>query len=214
MSSGAVSPQLMLHAYAQGIFPMAENAEDPELFWVDPKRRGILPLDGFHISRSLRRFLHGHDITATLNCAFDRVLHHCADREETWINPTLHANYTALNEMGCCHSLEVWDNGDLLGGVFGIAIGGVFCGESMFSCRTNGSKVALAFLTTHLRNCGFGLFDTQFITDHSPNLWVRLKSAGLSIAADWQKLWPCPPPSPTQPLPNVHNVLQRRTQTS
>ena len=172
----------MLHAYAQGIFPMAENAEDHDLFWVDPKRRGILPLDGFHISRSLRRFLHGHKITATLNQAFDSVLQHCADREETWINPTLHANYTALNEMGCCHSLEVWDDGALLGGVFGIAIGGVFCGESMFSRRTNGSKAALAFLTTHLRNCGFALFDTQFITD--------------------------------QPLPDVHNVLQRRTQTS
>ena len=145
MSFGAVSPQLMLHAYAQGIFPMAENAEDRELFWVDPKRRGILPLERFHISRSLRRFLHGHNITATLNSAFDRVLQHCADREETWINPTLHANYTALNEMGCCHSLEVWDNGDLLGGVFGIAIGGVFCGESMFSHRTNGSKVPWPF---------------------------------------------------------------------
>jgi leucyl/phenylalanyl-tRNA--protein transferase len=100
MSFGAVSPQLMLHAYAQGIFPMAENAEDHDLFWVDPKRRGILPLDGFHISRSLRRFLHGHKITATLNQAFDSVLQHCADREETWINPTLHANYTALNENG------------------------------------------------------------------------------------------------------------------
>ena len=100
MSFGAVSPQLMLHAYSQGIFPMAENAEDDELFWVDPKRRGILPLDGFHISRSLRRFLLDHKITATLNHAFDRVLHHCADREETWINPTLHANYTALNEDG------------------------------------------------------------------------------------------------------------------
>ena len=126
MSFGAVSPQLMLHAYAQGIFPMAENAEDHDLFWVDPKRRGILPLDGFHISRSLRRFLHGHKITATLNQAFDSVLQHCADREETWINPTLHANYTALHEMGCCHSLEVWDNGALLGGVFGIAIGRVW----------------------------------------------------------------------------------------
>ena len=138
MSFEAVSPQLMLHAYSQGIFPMAENAEDDELFWVDPKRRGILPLDGFHISRSLRRFLLDHEVTATLNHDFDRVLHNCADREETWINPTLHANYTALNEMGCCHSLEVWDKGTLLGGVFGIAIGGVFCGESMFSSRTNG----------------------------------------------------------------------------
>ena len=213
MSFGAVSPQLMLHAYAQGIFPMAENAEDHDLFWVDPKRRGILPLDGFHISRSLRRFLHGHDITATLNCAFDRVLHHCADREETWINPTLNANYTALNEMGCCHSLEVWDNGDLIGGVFGIAIGGVFCGESMFSGRTNGSKVALAFLTTHLRNCGFGLFDTQFITDHLQTLGA-LEISRAQYRSRLAEALALPAAITDQPLPNVHNVLQRRTQTS
>ncbi|MDB4236401.1 leucyl/phenylalanyl-tRNA--protein transferase [Planktomarina temperata] len=213
MSFGAVSPQLMLHAYAQGIFPMAENAEDHDLFWVDPKRRGILPLDGFHISRSLRRFLHGHKITATLNQAFDSVLQHCADREETWINPTLHATYTALNEMGCCHSLEVWDDGALLGGVFGIAIGGVFCGESMFSRRTNGSKAALAFLTTHLRNCGFALFDTQFITDHLQTLGA-LEISRAQYRSRLAEALALPATITAQPLPDVHNVLQRRTQTS
>ena len=213
MSFEAVSPQLMLHAYSQGIFPMAENAEDDELFWVDPKRRGILPLDGFHISRSLRRFLLDHEVTATLNHDFNRVLHHCADREETWINPTLHANYTALNKMGCCHSLEVWDKGTLLGGVFGIAIGGVFCGESMFSSRTNGSKAALAFLTTHLRNCGFALFDTQFITDHLQTLGAVEISRALYRSRLAEALV-LPASITGQPLPDVHKVLQRRTHRS
>ena len=213
MSFGAVSPQLMLHAYAQGIFPMAENAEDRELFWVDPKRRGILPLDRFHISRSLRRFLHGHNITATLNQAFDSVLQHCADREETWINPTLRANYTALYKMGCCHSLEVWDNGALLGGVFGIAIGGGFCGESMFSRGTNGSKAALAFLTTHLHNCGFALFDTQFITDHLQTLGA-LEISRAQYRSRLAEALALPASITAQPLPDVHKVLQRRTQTS
>ena len=213
MSFEAVSPQLMLHAYSQGIFPMAENAEDDELFWVDPKRRGILPLDGFHISRSLRRFLLDHEVTATLNHDFDRVLHHCADREETWINPTLHANYTALNKMGCCHSLEVWDKGTLLGGVFGIAIGGVFCGESMFSSRTNGSKAALAFLTTHLSNCGFALFDTQFITDHLQTLGAVEISRALYRSRLAEALF-LPASITDQLLPDVHKVLQRRTHRS
>ena len=213
MSFGAVSPQLMLHAYAQGIFPMAENAEDHELFWIYPKRRGILPLDGFHISRSLRRFLHGHNITATLNQAFNSVLHHCADREETWINQTLHANYTALHEMGCCHSLEVWDNGALLGGVFGIAIGVVFCGESMFSRSTNGSKAALAFLTTHLHNCGFALFDTQFITDHLQTLGA-LEISRAQYRSQLAEALALPASITAHPLPDVHKVLQRKTQTS
>lgn len=116
----------MLHAYAQGIFPMAETATDPELFWVDPKRRGVFPLDGFHLSRSMRRFVQHHAITATLNADFEAVLFHCADREETWINPTLHANYTELYALGHCHSFEVWRDGALFGGVFGLTIGGAF----------------------------------------------------------------------------------------
>ena len=107
MSKRAVSSQLMLLAYAQGIFPMAETATDPELFWVDPKRRGIFPLNGFHISRSMRQFLQRNTITATLNTDFETVLFHCANREETWINSTLKTNYKELHALGQCHSLEV-----------------------------------------------------------------------------------------------------------
>ena len=213
MSLGAVSPELMLHAYAQGIFPMAETATDPELFWVDPKRRGVFPLDEFHLSRSMRRFMQRHAITATLNTDFEAVLFHCADREETWINSTLHATYTELHALGHCHSLEVWRSGSLLGGVFGIAIGGLFCGESMFSMGTNGSKSALAFLTRHLKNCGFALFDTQFITDHLQSLGaVEISRAAYrSQLADAITL---PASIVSKPVPVAQSILQRSTQTS
>jgi leucyl/phenylalanyl-tRNA--protein transferase len=213
MSLGAVSPELMLHAYAQGIFPMAETATNPELFWVDPKRRGVFPLDEFHQSRSMRRFMQRHAITATLNTDFEAVLFHCADREKTWINSTLHATYTELHALGHCHSLEVWRSGSLLGGVFGIAIGGLFCGESMFSMGTNGSKSALAFLTRHLKNCGFALFDTQFITDHLQSLGaVEISRAAYrSQLADAITL---PASILSQPVPVAQSILQRSTQTS
>ena len=213
MMLGALSPQLMLNAYSKGIFPMAETAADSEIFWVDPKRRGILPLDCFHISRSMRQFLRRKSITATLNTNFDLVLFQCANRSETWINSTLQQNYKELHAMGRCHSLEVWQDGALLGGVFGITIGGVFCGESMFSKSTNGSKSALAFLTTHLINCGFSLFDTQFITDHLRSLGaVEISRAAYkSQLADAISL---PVSITSQPLPNCQSVLQRNTQTS
>ena len=213
MSQGAVSSQLMLHAYAQGIFPMAETATDPQLFWVDPKRRGVFPLDGFHISRSMRQFLQRNTITATLNNNFEAVLFHCANREETWINSTLLANYKELHALGRCHSLEVWQDKALLGGVFGITIGGVFCGESMFSLGRNGSKSALAFLTVHLQNCGFSLFDTQFITDHLQSL------GAIEInRAAYQRKLACaiklPVSITSQPIPDIQRILQRNTQTS
>ena len=213
MSLGAVSSQLMLHAYAQGIFPMAETATDPELFWVDPKQRGVFPLNGFHISRSMRQFLQRNTITATLNTDFETVLFHCANREETWINSTLKANYKELHALGQCHSLEVWQDEALLGGVFGITIGGVFCGESMFSRSRNGSKSALAFLTVHLQNCGFSLFDTQFITDHLQSLGaIEISRATYqSKLADAIKL---PVSITSQPIPDVQSILQRNTQTS
>jgi len=213
MSQGAVSSQLMLQAYAQGIFPMAETAADPKLFWVDPKRRGVFPLDSFHISRSMRQFLQRNTITATLNTDFETVLFHCANREDTWINSTLQANYKELYALGQCHSLEVWQDENLLGGVFGITIGGVFCGESMFSLSRNGSKSALAFLTVHLKNCGFSLFDTQFITDHLQSLGaIEISRATYqSKLADAIKL---PVSITSQPIPDVQSILQRNTQTS
>ena len=213
MSPGALSPQLMLNAYATGIFPMAETATNPELFWLDPEQRAIFPIDQFHISRSMRQFLYRQSITATLNTDFNTVLFQCANRDETWINSTLQKNYKELHALGRCHSLEVWQNGGLLGGLFGITIGGLFCGESMFSHRTNGSKAALAFLTTHLSNCGFALFDTQFITDHLRSLGaVEISRAAYrSQLADAIAL---PVSIISQPIPNVQNVLQRNTHTS
>ena len=213
MSPGALSPQLMLNAYAHGVFPMAETATDLELFWVDPEQRGIFPIDQFHISRSMRKFLYRQSITATLNTDFNTVLLQCANRNETWINPTLQRNYKELHALGRCHSLEVWQNGALLGGVFGITIGGAFCGESMFSHGTNGSKAALAFLTTHLSNCGFTLFDTQFITDHLRSLGA-VEISRAAYRSQLANAITLPVSIMSQPIPSVQNVLQRNTHTS
>ncbi len=155
-----------MRAYGMGVFPMSENRDDPDIFWVDPIRRGIFPLDSFHISRSLAKRLRRGGYTVSLNADFVGVLEGCADREETWINAQIHALYVALHARGEAHSLEVWDRDELVGGVYGVTLGGAFFGESMFSRRTDASKIALAYLIEHLRRCGFTLFDTQFVTDH------------------------------------------------
>lgn len=165
-----LTPDLLLHAYSIGIFPMAENRNDPEVFWVDPKRRGVLPLDGFRLSRSLRRRMRKPDVSVTLNRDFPGVLAACAAREETWINDEISRLYKALHLSGRAHSLEVWMNGALAGGVYGVALGAAFFGESMFSHRRDGSKIALSCLVTHLLDCGFSLFDTQFVTPHLTSL--------------------------------------------
>lgn len=166
----SVTPDLLLHAYRTGIFPMAERRDDPEIFWVDPRRRGVLPLDGFHVSRSLARTLRRDDYRVTLNADFLGVIDGCADRQETWINAEIRALYHALHLQGDGHSLEVWMDGALVGGVYGVTVGAAFCGESMFSRRTNASKIALAWLVEHLRRTGFLLFDTQFLTPHLATL--------------------------------------------
>ncbi|WP_412554139.1 leucyl/phenylalanyl-tRNA--protein transferase [Shimia sp. MIT1388] len=161
-----VTPDLLMRAYGMGVFPMSENRDDPDIFWVDPIRRGIFPLDSFHISRSLAKRIRRGGYTVSLNADFEGVLEGCADREETWINAQIHALYMALHARGEAHSLEVWDRDELVGGVYGVTLGGAFFGESMFSRRTDASKIALAYLIEHLRRCGFTLFDTQFVTDH------------------------------------------------
>ena len=186
-------PDILLHAYATGIFPMAESRDHTELFWVDPTRRGVLPLDGFHTSRSLARRIKRGDHTATLNTDFAAVLDACADRTETWINMEIRALYLHLFDLGHAHSLEIWQEDALVGGVYGVTLGGAFFGESMFSRRSDGSKLALAHLVHHLRHCGYVLFDTQFITPHLSRLGAveisrdtyraRLKEA-LVIKAD------------------------------
>ncbi|MBE1292760.1 MAG: leucyl/phenylalanyl-tRNA--protein transferase [Shimia sp.] len=161
-----VTPDLLMRAYGMGVFPMSENRDDPDIFWVDPIRRGIFPLDSFHISRSLAKRIRRGGYTVSLNADFEGVLDGCADREETWINAQIRALYVALYARGEAHSLEVWDRDKLIGGVYGVTLGGAFFGESMFSRKTDASKIALAYLIEHLRRCGFTLFDTQFVTDH------------------------------------------------
>jgi leucyl/phenylalanyl-tRNA--protein transferase len=165
-----VSADLLLQAYRGGIFPMAERSDDPEVFWVDPRRRGVIPLDGFRISRSLGRRLRRDDYAVTRNTDFSGVVAACADRRETWINDTIRMLYEDLHWRGHAHSIEVWMDGALAGGVYGVAIGGCFCGESMFSRQRDGSKIALAWLVDLLCRAGFTLFDTQFLTPHLASL--------------------------------------------
>lgn len=170
MDPAGITAEMMLRAYAAGVFPMAETRDAAGFHWVDPRRRGILPLDNFHISRSLSRLIRRWDCTIRTNTAFEAVVQACADRDETWINAPLFTLYRDLHDMGFAHSVEVWDQGRLAGGVFGIALGGAFFGESMFSRRTGGSKVALAWCIHRLRAGGFALFDTQFLTPHLASL--------------------------------------------
>lgn len=170
MKGEELTPELLLAAYAQGLFPMAEGREDPEVFWVDPKRRGVLPLDGFHVSRSLARTLRRGGFRVSFDADFEGVVAGCADRQETWISGPIAAAYAALHRLGAAHSCEVWEGEELVGGVYGVALRAAFFGESMFSRRTDASKVALLSLVERLRAGGFRLFDTQFLTPHLASL--------------------------------------------
>jgi len=149
---------------------MSEDANDPTLFWVDPRYRGVFPLDQFHASRSLRRKIRQGGYQIGINTQFEAVLRHCADRETTWINQTIFDLYIELNRMGFAHSFEIIRDGALIGGVYGVALGSAFFGESMFSNETDGSKLALYHLIAHLNDRRYSLFDTQFITDHLQSL--------------------------------------------
>lgn len=149
---------------------MADDASAEQIYWVDPTHRGIFPLDQFHISRSLKRALLKQDYTVHLNTDFEQTLHHCADRPETWINAEIFALYVELHRLGFAHSLEIWRDDTMIGGVYGVTLGRAFFGESMFSRATNGSKFALAYLIHRLNAAGFTLFDTQFITPHLASL--------------------------------------------
>ena len=165
-----LSPELLLRAYAAGLFPMAESAEDPDLFWIDPDPRGVLPLDQFHLPRRLRRTLRSSQFEIRVDTAFDAVIRGCAEpteiRPKTWINDEILRLYRALYEQGFAHSVEAWREGELVGGLYGVALRGVFFGESMFSRTTDASKVALVHLVARLVRGGFRLLDTQFVTDH------------------------------------------------
>ncbi len=165
-----LSPDLLLRAYASGIFPMADDATSEDVYWVEPKKRGILPLDKFHLSHSLAKSLKSGRFTTSVDQAFEAVLDGCADRQETWINPIIRDAVMALHRQGHAHSIEVWDDGALVGGLYGIRLGRAFFGESMFSRATDASKVALAHLVARLRHGGFTLLDCQFITPHLASL--------------------------------------------
>jgi len=165
-----LSPQLLLHAYAMGVFPMAESQDDPTVMWIEPKLRGVFPLDAFHISRSLAKAIQKADYEVAINRDFGAIVDACSNRDETWINSSIRKGYMDLHAAGHAHSLEVWRDDTLTGGVYGVTLGGAFFGESMFSRATNASKIALAYLVSHLKKCGFALFDTQFLTPHLATL--------------------------------------------
>jgi leucyl/phenylalanyl-tRNA--protein transferase len=187
-----LDPRLLLHGYATGIFPMADSRDADELFWVEPRNRAIIPLDGFHLSRSLRRTLRIGKFMVTHDRDFAGVIAGCADREETWINAELERAMRALHASGHAHSIEVWAGGDLVGGLYGVKLGRAFFGESMFSRRTDASKVALAWLVARLKVGNFTLLDCQFMTEHLASLgavsvpretYVALLSAALGGGA-------------------------------
>lgn len=165
-----ITPQILLRAYACGIFPMAETADDPSLFWVEPDMRGILPLDGFHIPKSLKKTMRNTSMKVFMDRDFKTIIEACAHtnqtRKETWINPKIKELYCALHEMGHANSVEVYDNDELVGGLYGVRLGRAFFGESMFSRKTDASKIALVHLVAQMKKSGFILLDTQFTTQH------------------------------------------------
>jgi leucyl/phenylalanyl-tRNA---protein transferase len=165
-----LTPEVLLKAYACGIFPMAENADDPALFWIEPEERGVIPLDGFHVPGRLARTVRSTRFTVVCDHDFDGVIEGCAEpgpkRARTWINAPIRKLYGGLFDMGHCHTVEVYDEGALVGGLYGVSLGRAFFGESMFHRVRDASKIALVHLVARLRLGGFELLDTQFLTDH------------------------------------------------
>lgn len=208
-----LTPAQLLEGYARGVFPMAESADDPRLYWFDPPMRGILPVGGVHASRSLLRDLRGGGWSADLDAGFDRVVAACAARRETWINAALATLYRRLHDTGHAHAITVRYDGQFAGGIFGVTLAGAFFGESMVSARTNGSKMALLWASSHLARCGFQLFDTQFLTPHLARMggreitrsdYHRSLATALRVRADFR----------AAPLPDAGQLWQEITQTS
>lgn len=190
----SIDPDLLLRAYSIGVFPMADSRAADDVYWVEPKKRGILPLDQFRLSRSLAKTIRSGRFTVTADKAFGRVVSECAastsDRPDTWINPAIEDAYADLHRRGHAHSIECWQGDRLVGGLYGVRLGGAFFGESMFSRESNASKVALAWLVARLKVGGFRLLDCQFITDHLQSLgaievtrddYVGLLDAALGV---------------------------------
>jgi len=198
-----ITPDILLKAYAAGIFPMAEDADDPSLFWVEPQERGVIPLDGFHISKRLARTVRSDVYTVRVDQNFDAVIAGCAepgfDRARTWINARIRRLYGELFDLGQCHTVEVYDaDGALVGGLYGVRLGAAFFGESMFHRARDASKVALVHLAARLRAGGFTLLDTQFVTDHLAQfgavevprrVYKQLLRNAVEASAEWY-VWP------------------------
>ena len=214
----SLTPETLLRAYAVGMFPMAENRGDTTLYWIDPEIRGVLPLDDFHIPRRLRRTVRRNTFEVHCNTAFIDVIRACAApggrRDESWINDEIVSHYTKLNQMGRAHSVEAWHDGELVGGLYGVSLGGVFFGESMFSIARDASKVALVHLTARLRKGNFTLLDTQFVTQHLSQFGVvEIPRSGfrqlLASALDQSAIFP------TELFqPELEAFLQSTTHTS
>ncbi|TCP34663.1 leucyl/phenylalanyl-tRNA--protein transferase [Sphingomonas sp. BK235] len=196
MSAEPLDPSLLLGAYSVGVFPMADSRRAEDIYWVEPRRRAILPLDGFHLSRSLRKVIAADRFRVTADRAFAEVIALCAesaaDRPDTWINASIEEAFVRLHAQGLAHSVECWDGDRLVGGLYGLALGRAFFGESMVSRAPNASKVAIAALVARLRAGGFKLLDCQFMTDHLASLgaievaradYMTLLGAALSSTA-------------------------------
>ena len=197
-----LTPDLLLRAYRVGLFPMAETRGDFRLYWLDPELRGVLPLNRFHLPRRLRRTVLSDQYRVTTDQDFQAVISGCAastrDRPETWINPVIETLFMSLHRMGHAHSVECWEGETLVGGLYGLAIGGAFFGESMFSRARDASKVALVHLVARLRLGGFTLLDTQFVTHHLAQFGTEevprdLYRAQLTAAVDLPAEWPLHP---------------------
>ncbi|HVL73836.1 MAG TPA: leucyl/phenylalanyl-tRNA--protein transferase [Beijerinckiaceae bacterium] len=194
-----ISPETLLKAYAAGIFPMAEDADDPSLFWVEPRERGVLPLDGFHVPRRLARTVRADPFEVRVDHDFDAVVAGCSaaspGRERTWINARIRRLYGELFDLGHCHTVECWRDGRLAGALYGVRLGGAFFGESMFHRERDASKVALVHLAARLRRGGFRLLDAQFVTDHLARfgavevprrVYKRLLREAIEARAEWR----------------------------
>ena len=165
-----IDPDLLLRAYSIGVFPMSDSRDAQDVYWVEPRRRAIIPVDGFRLSRSLRKTLRAGPFEVSRDTAFAEVVRLCAEREETWINEEIEASYNELHRLGHAHSVECRRDGRLVGGLYGVRLGAAFFGESMFSLERDASKVALAWLVARLKVGGFTLLDCQFMTEHLQSL--------------------------------------------
>lgn len=201
-----ITPEVLLKAYACGMFPMAESADDPTLFWVEPDWRGVIPLDGVHVPRRLARTIRQDQFEVRVDSDFQGVIDGCAapapGRRKTWINGRIRRLYGELFRLGRCHTVEVWEENRLVGGLYGVSLGGAFFGESMFSRRTDASKIALVHLIARLRAGGYTLLDTQFITEHLATfgaveipreLYGRRLEEALGVRASFKSLPPSIP---------------------